>query len=77
MRYNLAWPLLAFFQDKEAALEMLEPALAKGGNTLISLAEVDRNLDALRDDPRFQRMMKAAQERVKAATALAEPLVAS
>jgi adenylate cyclase len=69
MRYNLAWPVLAFFNDKEQALELLEPALAKGGNTLVTLAAADRNLDGLRDDPRFKRMLNAAQARVKAARA--------
>ena len=64
MRYNLAWPLLAFFDDKDAALELLEPALAKAGGTLISLADADRNLDPLRDDPRFQRMLDEAKARV-------------
>jgi adenylate cyclase len=64
MRYNLAWPLLAFFDDKEAALDLLEPALRKAGNTLISLAEADRNLDPLRDDPRFRKMIKAARKRL-------------
>jgi adenylate cyclase len=65
MRYNLAWPLLAFFKDKEAALAMLGPALARGGGNLVTLAEADRNLDPLRDDPRFQEMLKAAQARVR------------
>ena len=64
MRYNLAWPLIAFFDDKEAALELLEPALAKGGRTLISLAAADHNLDPLRDDPRFQKMIETALARV-------------
>jgi len=66
MRYNLAWPVLAFFDDRDQALELLEPALAKGGKTLISLASADRNLAALRDDPRFQHMLEAAQRRVGA-----------
>jgi adenylate cyclase len=64
MRYNLAWPLLAFLKDKEAALDMLEAALAKAGRNLVSLAVADRNLDPLRDDPRLQRMLEAARERV-------------
>jgi hypothetical protein len=33
---------------------------------LISLASADRNLAALRDDPRFQHMLEAAQRRVGA-----------
>ena len=61
MRYNMAWPMLTFLGDKEAALELLEPALAKAGVTLVSLAAADRNLDPLRSDPRFQVMLEAAQ----------------
>jgi adenylate cyclase len=74
MRYNLAWPVLAFFDDKEEALRLLEPALARAGNTLVSLVEADPNLDRLRDDPRFQRMLAAAKARVNAAGAAAGPL---
>ena len=69
MRYNLAWPVLSFFDDKEGALDLLEPALAKAGNTLISLAAADRNLDPLRDDPRFQKML----ERCAAASSASPP----
>jgi adenylate cyclase len=69
MRYNLAWPLLAFFDDKDGALDLLEPALANGGGTLVSLAAADRNLDPLRDDPRFQRMLESAIARVGAPAA--------
>jgi adenylate cyclase len=69
MRYNLAWPVLGFFGDKEEALALLGPALAKGGKTLVSLAEADRNLDPLRDDPRFQHMLEDARARVQAAAA--------
>ncbi|HTK59480.1 MAG TPA: TIR domain-containing protein [Sphingomicrobium sp.] len=64
MRYNLAWTLLAYFKDPEAALEMLAPALAEAGSTLITLASVDRNLDQLRDDKRFQAMLREARKRV-------------
>jgi adenylate cyclase len=64
MRYNLAWPLIAFFKDKEAALDLLEPALARSGRNLVSLAMADRNLDPLRDDRRFVEMLKRAQQRV-------------
>jgi adenylate cyclase len=64
MRYNLAWPLIAFFDDKESALEILEPALARAGSTLVSLAAADRNLDPLRGDPRFERMLDEARARV-------------
>jgi adenylate cyclase len=64
MRYNLAWPLIAFFRDTEAAIELLGPALARGGGNLISLAAVDQNLDPIRSDPRFEQMLAAAIARV-------------
>ena len=64
MRYNLAWPLIAFFDDKEKAIELLAPTLAKGGRNVISLTAADRNLDPLRDDPRFSEMLTAAKARV-------------
>ena len=66
MRYNLAWTLIAFLDDKEGALHLLEPALAKGGSTLVTLALADSNLDPLRDNPRFIRMLDAAKARIDA-----------
>ena len=77
MRYNLAWPLLAFSGDKEAALELLEPALTRAGGTLVSLAAADRNLEPLRDDPRFQRMLDAAKTRVRDAGTATPPATAA
>jgi adenylate cyclase len=64
MRYNLAWTVLAYFEDSQQALDLLEPAVAKGGRTLLSLALADRNLDSLRDDPRFQAMIESARQRL-------------
>jgi adenylate cyclase len=77
MRYNLAWPLLKFFDDREGALELLEPALAKAGRNLISLAAADHNLDPLRDDPRFVEMLEAAKTRVEMAPGPVDRLIAS
>ena len=77
MRYNLAWPLLKFFDDREGALELLEPALAKAGRNLISLAAADHNLDPLRGDPRFVEMLEAAKARVEMAPGLVDRLIAS
>jgi adenylate cyclase len=64
MRYNLAWPLLKFFDDREGALDLLEGALAKAGRNLVSLALADRNLDTLRAEPRLQQMLASASARV-------------
>ncbi len=57
MRYNIAWPLLTFFDDREGAMDLLEPAFARAGRNLISLALADRNLDPLRGDSRFEQML--------------------
>ena len=64
MRYNVAWPMIAFLDDKEAALELLRPALERAGRNLISLAIADRNLDPVRGDPRFQEMLARATKRL-------------
>ena len=64
MQYNLAWPLLTIWKDREAALEMLRPVLEKGGRNVIGLAANDPNLDPLRDDLRFQQLLAAATQRV-------------
>jgi hypothetical protein len=64
MRYNLAWGLNKVFKDKEAAIEMLRPVLENAGPNIIRLAVNDPNLDNLRDDRRFKRMMDAANSAV-------------
>ena len=64
MRYNLAWGLIAIFNDAEAAVDMLEPFLEKAGPSAIRLAANDPNLDRLRGDPRFQGMLASAKERL-------------
>jgi len=66
MRYNLAWPLIAFLNDKEAAIDVLGPALAGGGGSLVSLAAADPNLNPIREHPRFKQLLADAIARVKA-----------
>jgi adenylate cyclase len=64
MRFNLAWPLIIFFNDKEAALEILEPVLAQAGANLVRLVAAEHKLDPLREDPRFSQMLASALKRV-------------
>jgi adenylate cyclase len=64
MRYNLAWGINKVLGDPEGALEMLGPVLANAGANIIRLAANDPNLDNLREDPAFAKMMSAAKERV-------------
>jgi adenylate cyclase len=65
MRYNLAFGLATIGASDEA-IKMLRPVLAKGGPSTIRLAAADPNLDSLRTDPRFERMIEAALARVDA-----------
>jgi adenylate cyclase len=64
MRFNLAWGLNKVFGDAQAALEMLDPVMARAGANIIRLAANDPNLDNLRGDPRFDAMMESAKQRV-------------
>jgi len=67
MRYNFACALTAHLSDAHAALEMLEPVMAQGPSALVIAAMTDPDLDALRDDPRFQAMLAAAEARLASA----------
>ena len=73
MRYNLAWGLNKIFGNPQAAIDMLEPVMKSAGANIIRLAANDRNLDNLRDDPRFKEMMESARARVSLAMPVAPP----
>jgi adenylate cyclase len=64
MRYNFACTLAKHLNDKDAALEILGPAIEKMGSGYINHAKVDPDLDPLREDPRFKAMLAAAEVRV-------------
>jgi adenylate cyclase len=65
MRYNLACALTVELKDHGRALEVLEPYFATTlGVTHIRHAEVDPDLDPLREDPRFKQMLADARERL-------------
>jgi adenylate cyclase len=68
MRYNFACALGNHLNDKDAALEMLGPALEKMGTGFINHAKVDPDFDCIRDDPRFKAMIAAAEARVASET---------
>jgi adenylate cyclase len=69
MRYNFACALIAYLNDADGALEMLGPVLAQDPGSLVRNAKTDPDFDALRDDPRFQAMLAAAEARLAAANA--------
>jgi adenylate cyclase len=66
MRYNFACGLARDRKGKETALELLGPVFAKISMTLLNHAKIDPDLDPLRDDPRFQAMIAAAETRLAA-----------
>jgi len=67
-RYNFAGALANYLNDTKGALEMLAPAFEKMGTGLINHAKVDPDFDCIRDDPRFQAMLAAAEARVASET---------
>jgi adenylate cyclase len=64
MRYNFACALIAYLNDADAALAMLAPVLAQDPGQHVSGVKTDPDFDALRDDPRFQAMVAAAEARL-------------
>ncbi len=64
LSYNFACALCVHLQDAEAALEMLRPVFGKITDTFLPYAKADPDLDLLRDDPRYQAMLGAAEARL-------------
>jgi len=64
MRYNFVCALANDLKDKEAALEMLGSVLEKIGRGLLDHLKVDPDMACIRDDPRIQAMLAAAEKRV-------------
>ena len=64
MRYNFACALANYVNDKDAALEMLRPALEQMGTGLINHAKIDPDFDSIRDDQRFKEMLEVAERRL-------------
>ena len=65
MRYNLACTMLRQLGDTDGAIDSLRPFFQRmNSTTLIRHLEVDPDLDAIREDPRFQEMLKQAKMRL-------------
>jgi len=62
MRYNFACSLAKDLDDREGAIRMLESAVPKIKGSIGNI-EFDPDLASIRDDPRFQEMLRAARER--------------
>jgi adenylate cyclase len=66
MRYNFGCALCLSLKDKEAALEMLGPIFDVVTDNFMPYAKADPDLELLRDDPRYQAMVAAAEKRLAA-----------
>jgi adenylate cyclase len=65
MRYNFACALSRILGDADGALELLEAALARDpGGDLLRYAKSDSDFEPIREDPRFQAMIAAAEARL-------------
>ena len=63
MRYNFSC-VLALLGDKEECLKMLQSTIPRVGEAQVRIAEADTDFDAIRDDPRFQRLIADAKKRL-------------
>jgi adenylate cyclase len=64
MRYNIACDLIVELQDFDFALEMLRPVCERAGHEQIAWLRSDPDIDPIRDDPRFQRLVADAEARL-------------
>ena len=65
MRYNFACILAGYLFEVEPALDLLEPVLERAKLTLVTTAITDTDLDPLRGNPRFEKMLADAAQRIK------------
>jgi adenylate cyclase len=67
MRYNFACALSCHLHDRDGAIEVLRPLFDSISIGLLNHAKADPDLDPVRDDPRFQAMVAAAEARLATA----------
>jgi adenylate cyclase len=63
MRYNFACVLAGYAGDKEGAIKLLQSILPIGTRAVVDAAAIDPDLDPIRDDSRFQKLLAAALKR--------------
>ena len=64
MRWNLTCALSRYLQDKDAAIELLATFVDRAPPPMVKYLRLDTDLDPLRDDPRFEALVAAAEQRV-------------
>jgi adenylate cyclase len=75
MRYNFACVLAGHLGDRQAAIAMLRQTLPIAGAWQVKIAATDPDLDLLRDDPCFQKLLSDAHKRLGIAEARADAAV--
>ena len=66
-RYNFACALTTHLNDADAALDLLGPVFETLATGFLNHAKADPDLDPLRDNPRYEAMVAAAEARLAAA----------
>ena len=61
VRYNLACSLAERLRDADGALDLLEGYFATAVQGDLAWIKIDQDLDSLRDDPRSEAMLAAAE----------------
>ncbi len=71
MRWNLMCGLSRYLGDKNAAIELLTSFIDQLPPSMVTYLRLDTDLDPLRDDPQFEALVVAAEQRVGSAKAVA------
>jgi adenylate cyclase len=71
MRWNLTCALSRFLGDKDAAIDLLATFVDRAPPSFVEYLRLDTDLDPLRDDPRFENLAAAAEQRVASEKAAA------
>ena len=71
MRWNLVCSLCRHLGDKDAAIDLLASFIERAPPPLVKYLRLDTDLDPLRDDPRFEELVAAAEKRVLGKIAMA------
>ena len=72
MRYNFACALARDFGDSEAAIRMLDSSLSRIKGS-VGAAEFDPDLESIREDPRFRKIIEDAKRRLGVGGCAATP----
>jgi adenylate cyclase len=64
MRWNIMCALTRHLDDKDAAIELLTTFIDRAPVPLVKYLRLDTDLDSLRDDPRFEKLVASAEQRV-------------